>query len=133
MKIVDTIFLIDLSRNDRDAVSKAFDLDKYPAVFCTEISVYEIVMGVYAIKGIDHIKKLEKLEDMFRRFRLLALDHPSSIKSAEIAGELMRGGKIISDTDCMIAGIALSNGISTIVTRDKEHFSRIKGIKVESY
>lgn len=133
MKLVDTTFLIDLSRNDRDAIKKAFDLDKDPAVFCTEISVYEVVMGIYAIKEIDHVKKLEKLEDMFRRFHLLGLDHLSSIKSAEIAGGLIRGGKIISDTDCMIAGIALTNGISTIITRDKEHFERIKGIKVESY
>ena len=53
MKLVDTTFLIDLSRNDRDAIKKAFDLDKYPAVFCTEISVYEVAMGVYAIKNID--------------------------------------------------------------------------------
>ena len=133
MKLVDTTFLVDLSRNDKDAVKKSFDLDKGPAVFCTEISVYEVVMGVYAIKGIEHTKKLEKLEDMFNRFHLLTLDHISSIKSAEIAGELIRDGKTISDTDCMIAGIALSNGISTIVTRDKEHFERIKGIKVESY
>jgi len=33
----------------------------------------------------------------------------------------------------MIAGIALSNNINTIITRDKEHFKRIEGIKVESY
>ena len=133
MKIIDTAFLIDLSRNKESAIKKSFELDREERIFCTEISVYELIMGVCAIKGIDYNEKIEKLEDMFRRFHLLALDHSSAIKAAEIAGQLVRKGQMISDTDTMIAGIALSNGIATIITRDKEHFQRIKGMKVESY
>lgn len=133
MKLVDTTFLIDLSKNKADAVKKSLELDEEPKVFCTEISVYEIILGVYAIKNIDYNKRLQKLESMFNNFHILTLDHNSAIKAGEIAGELIKTGKTISDADCMIAGIALSNNIITIITKDKEHFTRIKGIKVEGY
>ena len=76
---------------------------------------------------------MQKLESLFNRFHILPFDHDSAIKSGEIAGELIRNGKTISDTDCMIAGTALANNINIIVTRDKEHFQRIKGIEVEGY
>lgn len=133
MKIVDTTFLIDLSKNNQDAFQKSLELDKDDKVFCTEISIYEIILGIYAIKNINHAEKVQKLESMFDKFHLLTLDHASAIKAGEIAGDLIRGGKTISDTDCMIAGIALSNNINTIVTRDIEHFKRIKGIRIEGY
>jgi len=133
MKVTDTTFLIDLSRNRSDAVNISLELDKEQKIFCTEVSVYEMILGVYAVKGIDHAEKLQKLEAMFNNFNLLALDHESAIKAGEIAGILLREGKTISDTDCMIAGIALANNINIVVTRNKEHFERIKGIKVEGY
>ena len=133
MKLVDTTFLVDLSRNERNAVNKSLELDKESNVFCAEVSVYEMILGIYAVKGIDHDKKLQKLETMFSKFNLLPLDHTSAIKAGEIAGTLTTEGKIISDTDCMIAGISLSNDIGTIITRNKKHFARIKGLTVEEY
>ena len=133
MKIVDTTFIIDLSRNMPAALQKSLELNKEDRVFCTEVSIYETLMGVFSIKNIDHEGKLQKFEDLFDKFYILGLDHESAIKSAKIAGQLILEGKAISHTDCMIAGIALSNNINTIITRDKEHFERIKGIKAESY
>lgn len=133
MKIVDTTFLVDLSRNEQNAVNKSLELDKEHKIFCAEVSIYEMILGVYAVKGIDHNEKLQKLETMFSKFNLLPLDHASAIKAGQIAGTLAAEGKTISDTDCMIAGIALSNGISTIITRNRKHFERIKGLTVEEY
>lgn len=133
MKIVDTTFLVDLSRNNQDAVEKSIEMDNGHKVYCSEVSIYEMILGIYAIKGIDHDKKLQKLETMFSKFSLLPLDHLSAIKAGQIAGTLTAEGQMISDTDCMIAGIALSNNIGTIITRNKKHFERIKWLKVEEY
>ncbi len=133
MKLVDTSFLIDLSKNLPEAVKKSFELDNEAKVFCTEVSVYEIILGIYAIKNINYSNKIQKLEMMFKNFHILGLDHSSAVKAGEISGMLAREGKTISDADCMIVGIALANGINTIVTRDREHFQRIKGIVVEGY
>ena len=70
---------------------------------------------------------------MFENITVLHLDDNSIIKSAEICAELIKKGEIIEDCDCLTAGIALSSGIKTIVTRNEKHFKRIKGIYVETY
>ncbi len=45
----------------------------------------------------------------------------------------MRQGAILEDCDCLTAGISLSKGVKTIVTRNEKHFKRMKGISVETY
>ena len=64
---------------------------------------------------------------------MLPLDDLGIVRAAEISGTLMRKGETIDDCDCLIAGIALSKGVKTIITRNKKHFNKIKGIKVETY
>lgn len=132
MRLLDTTFLIDLLRNKEGAVLKAKELG-YENLFTTEINVFEIALGVYYKKEIDHRKYLEQALNLLSRLTVLPLNRTSSIMSGKIAAELMRSGLEIESNDVLIAGIALSNGISKIVTRNKEHFNRIKGITVETY
>lgn len=133
MILLDTTFLIDLLKQRKNAVDKAVELVNMDELATTSVNIYELLIGVYSKNGIDHGKKLAAIEDLTERLEILTLEKNSAIKSAKIGGELMLNGEIVGDTDNMIAGIALSNGIATIVTRDKEHFQRIKGIKVETY
>lgn len=42
-------------------------------------------------------------------------------------------GKKIGEVDCLIAAVALSNGIEEIVTENRTHFERISNVKVLSY
>ena len=70
---------------------------------------------------------------MFENIKVLCLDDNSVVKSAEISSELIKKGVVISDCDCLTAGIALSKGINIIVTRNLGHFKRINGIKAEGY
>jgi len=133
MILLDTSFIIDLLRERRNAINKAVELINRDKLATTYLNIYELLLGVYNKKGINHEKELNTLKNLKEKLEILTLDEDSTIKSAKIGGELMLKGQIVGDTDNMIAGIALSNGISTIVTRDKEHFERIKGIKVETY
>ncbi|MDP3765835.1 MAG: type II toxin-antitoxin system VapC family toxin [Nanoarchaeota archaeon] len=133
MILLDTTFLIDLLKQRKNAVDKAVELVNRDELATTSVNIYELLIGVYSKKDIDHGKKLAAIEDLTEKLEILTLEKNSAIKSAKIGGELMLNGEIVGDTDNMIAGIALSNGIAAIVTRDKEHFQRIKGIKVESY
>ena len=107
MILLDTTFLIDLLKKRSNAVNKT--------------------------KDINHEEKLVEANILLEKLEILSLDKNSAILSAKIGGDLTLKGQIVGDMDNMIAGIALSNGISTIVSRDKGHFSRIKGIKVETY
>ena len=131
MKLLDTTFLIDFLKKEEGAIKKARELYN-ENLFTTEINVYEVVLGIYSLRG-DFTKELDKVEDLFQSLNLLGLNHNSSLAAAKIFGTLAKEGVIIDHNDCLTAAIALTNSITTIVTRNKEHFSRIKGIKVEGY
>ncbi len=133
MILLDTTFLIDLLREKKNAISKAIELTDKSRLVTTYINVYEVLLGIYCIEGIDYEKKLYGAELLLDKLEILTLDKKSALLSAKIGGKLMLEGKVIGDTDNLIAGIALSHGINTIVTRDREHFQRIKGIVAEGY
>lgn len=132
MKGVDTTFIIDILRNDRGALMKAIELDKEPIVFTTEANVYEIVSGVWQQK-VNKEKALHDMEVLLGRFTVLPLEHKGSLKAGEIAGLLSKQGRMIDDVDCLVAGILLTSGCDTVITRNVRHFERIEGINVESY
>ena len=133
MILLDTSFLIDLLRQRKNAIDKAVELVNRDKLATTYINIYELLIGVYSRKDANYGEKLKTVENLTEKIDILALEKNSAIKSAKIGGELMIKGQIIGDTDNMIAGIALSNGINIIITRDKGHVERIKGIKAESY
>jgi len=133
MILLDTTFLIDLLKKRKQAADKADELADRDSLATTYVNFYELMLGIYSLEDIDHDKKLRDAEILLDKLHVLKLDKHSAIRSAKIGGSLSLTGSIIGDTDNMIAGIALSNGINTIVTRDKEHFERIKELKVEGY
>ncbi len=132
MKAVDTTFIVDILRNDRGALIKSIELDKEPIVFTTEASVYEAVAGIWQQKT-NKEKALHAFETLLNRLTVLPLDHKAAIKAGQISGELSKQGKMIDDIDCLVAGIILTNGCDTVVTRNSRHFSRIDDLKVEGY
>ena len=129
MKLLDTTFLVDLMRGKPEI--KTY-LQSSPQVFLTtQINIYEVMIGMF-VKNISSSKFLE-VQELFENIRVLPLDDNGTIKSAEICADLIKKGQIIEDGDCLTAGIALSRGINTVVTRKVDHFKRIKGITVETY
>src|SRR3989338_2153114 len=125
MKVLDTTFLIDLL-NGKPKTKKIIEEDE---LFTTQINMFEVIRGLFWWNIPP--SRMANVMHLFGDISVMPLDNPSIIKSAEISYELIKAGKKISDNDCMIAGIALSNGISTIVSDNVAHFSRIKGLKVE--
>lgn len=132
MKGVDTTFIIDVLRNNSSAVLKSLELDKEPLVFTTEANVYELVVGISQQKT-NKEKALHDMETIINKMTVLPLDHKAAIKAGQISARLCENGKMIDDIDCLTAGILLTNGCSTIVTRNIKHFSRISELKAEAY
>ena len=128
MKILDTTFLIDLLDGDESTIKM---VDKEAFLFTTQISIYEVVRGLFIENA--SVDQVRKTIDILGDLRVLPFDDNSLIRSAEISSTLIKEGRRVPDCDCMIAGIALSNGIKTIVTRNKNHFARMRDIKVETY
>ncbi|MGM0405783.1 MAG: PIN domain-containing protein [Thermoplasmatota archaeon] len=134
MKGLDTCFFIDLLRKDEDAVRKAERLDEDDEnLVTTQMNVYELFVGVYSSKDIDKEKHIKRIEQILDKTMILDMNSEASKRSAEIAGNLISKGKRIEIPDTITAGIMLSKGIDAIITRNKEHFERIKGLDIEEY
>jgi len=130
MKVLDTTFLIDLIRGKPE--TKEYLMSVSPTIFfTTQINIYEVAVGMFMRKMSP--SKFLQVQELFENIRVLSLDDKGIIKSAEICADLLKRGQVIEDGDCLTAGIALSKGVAAIVTRNTEHFRRIKGIKVETY
>ncbi|TAL55715.1 MAG: type II toxin-antitoxin system VapC family toxin [Nanoarchaeota archaeon] len=124
--ILDTNFVIDMFKGVKDAVEKAEQIDKTSEpIFITAITIFELWQGKK-----DH-KKNEKLSQFIEAFGLLSLDAESAKLGGDIQADLISRGMRVDSEDCMIAGIALKNN-QTVVTND-EHFSRMKGLRTQSY
>ncbi|MBS3147739.1 type II toxin-antitoxin system VapC family toxin [Candidatus Woesearchaeota archaeon] len=128
MKLLDTTFLIDLVRGNEK--TRTFLSDTAELV-TTQINMFELIRGFF-LEGAKPAKILE-LAGMFEAIRVLPMDDIAIIKSAEISADLTSRGAIIGDADCLIAGIALSKGVTTIVTKNSKDFKRVKGITIEEY
>ncbi|MEM3126824.1 MAG: type II toxin-antitoxin system VapC family toxin [Candidatus Woesearchaeota archaeon] len=129
MKVLDTTVIVDITRKN---ISEEKSLKLLESSAITEHTVYELLIGLYSAQEIpaERVLKLVKFLD---RISVLQFSRGASIKSAEICGLLKKTGQEIEDIDCLIAGTALANGITTIVTRNKNHFKKIPGLKVETY
>ena len=115
MKCLNTTFLIDLLRNDENALKKAKELDETGGAFTTEINVFELVYGIYRSKGLDQKLRLSQTEKLFSRLMVFPSNHAAALKGGEILGKLAKEGKELNILDGLTAAIALTHGCFTII------------------
>ncbi len=132
MICLDSCFLIDVLRHKPKAIEKWENIDKNLTAI-TIINLYELMSGIYAVKDRNYEKHLGILKELVAHIPVFQLDSFSVKQASKISGELSLKGQIIDELDVLIAGICLSNGCNVIITNNVNHFSRIKGLKVEGY
>ncbi len=129
--LLDSTILVDFLRGKNKAIEFIETHKKDTILFTSEISVFELMVGAHLYENKE--KHLEKVIELISQIEVLPLDRQASIKAGEIAGMLLRRGNKIESTDSLIAGIALTNGIHEIVTKNEKHFGRIQDIKIIVY
>lgn len=130
MILIDTTFLIDLLKGRIGNVNiKRLENE---GLCTTTLNIYEVLLGVFH-SSYDVNKGLDAANTLFSRLNILNTTKYSVKMNASIRADLMKKGQDIDDMDCLISGIALENGVNTILTKSKKHFERIPGIKVEEY
>ena len=133
MILLDSTFLIDFTKKQRIAQEKLKSLEQR-MLFTTRINTFELLAGLFSLRSeTEKAIKLSEVQMFLSRLIILELDEISARKAAEIYGQLNRKGSSIGHADSLIAGIALTNGIGTIVSRNIKDFEKIDGIKVETY
>lgn len=131
MKALDSTFIIDFLRNKKEALVKETEL-KNEMLATTVVNYFEILLGILLMK--ENQEQKQKIFDAFmERLEIFSLDVDESKKAAAVAAHLIKNGKTIEELDYLIAGILLSHGCTSIVTKNKDHFKRIDGMHVEEY
>ncbi len=136
MYLLDTTFLVDLVKGQVDAVHKARDIDDSGQVACISvITVVEYLRGIHYLFGNDPkllARKLAKAESDLARFEVIPINERIGRIAAKIWAEIKRAGRPIGLADVLIAATALRDDL-TILTRNVQHFLRIRGLKIETY
>jgi tRNA(fMet)-specific endonuclease VapC len=118
--------LIAYLRGESAAKSKLEDLERrQEPIHTTTINAFEIYKGTYKSNRTSELAKVEKL---FDALIILAFDR----NSARLAGNLENKSNLIGESDILIASIAVSNK-QILITRNKKHFEKISGLKIESW
>ncbi len=129
--ILDTTVLIDVMKGNTSAKEKISALSgKGEPITTTAISVFELFSGLS--QSSKPLLEIEKIKSVLQNQVHWQLDKASAEKGGLINGELIKKGQQIDPEDAMIAGIALQHNES-VLTRNLKHFSRIPGLKVETY
>ena len=136
MWLADTTFIIDLVNNDEGAVKMAEKIDRMRSmVFISAITIQEYLRGIYYLFGnkpnqID--EKLFKAEGDLARFNGLDLNYNVAKLAAKIDADLTRKGEQIGYADVLIGATAHFYQL-TLLTRNKNHFERIPGLRIDFY
>ena len=127
--ILDTSIIIDLLRGNKETKKKIEEIEnKNITLVTTSISVFEVFQGISFINNDNK----DKIYSLFESINILDFDNSSAREGGIIQSNLKKEGKMIDPEDAMIAGIAKIHG-EIILTRNKKHFERIKGLNFESY
>ncbi len=95
------------------------------------MSVFELTYGASLNFSPDDVR-YEKVIGLITEMRMFALTGKSARRAGSSKASFKDRGMILQDMDIMIAAICLENK-GTLVTHNKKHFERIKGLKVEDW
>lgn len=125
MMILDTDFLIDLTKGNQKAVEKLNSIANETLAIST-ISLTELYYGI--IKQSKDMEDAQKFENYF----ILPFGLMEARIASELRVQLEKNGGRIGAMDEMIAATAIANG-ATLLTRNIRHFKRVKGLKLDTW
>lgn len=127
--LLDSTVLIDLLRANVEAQKRIVELRDEGAVFFTSsVNMYEVKCGLTNARKTPSNPEAA-LAAIQSELIMLNLDEEAAGRAAEVHGQLRSIGKPIDGLDYLVAGIAVSNGIEAVLTRNRKHFENIKEIK----
>jgi predicted nucleic acid-binding protein len=127
MPCLDSDFLVAFLLGDEAAERKLWELKQnYERLTFTPIAAAELFFG--AVKS-NSKSAVETTQNFLSALELLEFDLLAALEAGKITAGLEKDGQKIGEKDTLIAGIALRHS-QPIVTRNKKHFSKIRGLKI---
>jgi tRNA(fMet)-specific endonuclease VapC len=130
VKCLDSDFLIAVLRGNPEAKKKLEQLDVEGRHSTTSMNSFELFYGAHRSR--EKGRNVEKVKNLLERLIVLPFDKETSERAGEGLAGLAAKGRAVDFRDAMIAAIATSNGLS-VVSRNRDHFARFKGLEVEGW
>ncbi len=130
MVCLDTSFVIDLFRANNAAKDYMSKLEANNEIVAMASPTIIELMSTANLN--QNKKEKEELMNFLSSIIILDLNKESAILAGEIEAHLIIAGEMIGTVDIMIGAIAKHNN-ETLITRNKKHFDKIPGLKIESY
>lgn len=128
--LIDTDILSEFLRGNSEVLGNAEKyLSTYDFLNLSIITHYEILNGLIYKDARNQLQRFVAFSEINR---IIPLSISASKKAAEIYADLRKKGQPIGHTDCLIAGIALTNQLQ-LATNNIDHFSRIQGIELVNW
>jgi tRNA(fMet)-specific endonuclease VapC len=136
MACLDTTFFIDLARKQGGRKSRARALLRElvaneDRLCTTRFTVAELYVGVYRSR--DRAKERASIEAALHGIEILEFEPTAAETFGHLTARLQKTGRPAGDMDVLIAATALSEGETSIVTRNAGHYAQIPGIDVLTY
>lgn len=128
MKVfLDTSVIVDVDRGRKEVIEVCRKLTKKHEASISTVTVSEILTGSYLRK--DYVKAVAKAKRVLGQFLWVNLNGTVAEKIAQLNAYLITEGKLIEYQDQAIAASCLTTGYDILLTRNKEHFTRIPALK----
>ena len=128
--LLDTDICIYLIKNKPPEVQRRFRRHPLRSIRLSTVSLFELRYGVS--KSRNRRGNQAALDALLQTVELLDLDPAASIAAADCRATLEQVGTPIGPYDLLIAGLALSRGM-TLVSNNIREFGRIEGLLVENW
>ncbi len=128
MYCLDTDTAIEYLRNNLIISNKVNSLSTQICI--TPITVLELFYGAYRSSQVD--RRVKEVKDLLEMFKVLEITTPICEEFGRLKAMLMEKGEILDSFDLTIASFCKVNDC-VLVTNNVKHFSRITGLKIESW
>jgi tRNA(fMet)-specific endonuclease VapC len=125
MHCLDPDFLIEVVRGERSAVALLKQLERQERPTISAITAFEVT-------DTDRERDRALLVDFVGTFDIAVVDASVAIAAAQLSQALRARGRAIPPGDLLIAATCVLRGL-TLVTRNRRHFDRIRGLRLRSW
>jgi predicted nucleic acid-binding protein len=129
MYCIDTDIVIADFRGDESVKERLRGIST-DSLFVTPITLCELYRGAFLSGNVEKNKLL--ISKLLEKVNILNFDLPACEIFGNAYKMLRNLGKLTQDSDLMTASICISYNL-ILITRNKKHFEKIKGLKVEEW
>ncbi len=130
MIVVDSDVLIDFLRGNPTAKNKLEELaGRGETLTTTTINAFEVLRGEI-LNGDD--ASYAKAKEFLASFSPIQFDFMAAEVASDLYAELRKAGTPLELADLLIAATAQARD-ATLLTRNRKHFGRLKGLKTDGW